>query len=179
MDSVAQNDSQDTVAEVVQTTLVAQASAQESITPTKTKELVIPSNAVKLSSGVYVTFKKIPSSKSTDIMLKAFTKANLDKNGNLITDNLAPKDQIALIKNISEYHTSLITWGVELVGEPEDYYAVLDIESDWLRRLIRTNLIDADLYDLDKQSEVNFIFLRYQAFGNEEDWTLLSEKLTK
>lgn len=150
---------------------------QESELVKTTSALTIPSNATELSNGVYVIFTEIPGDKKSEILLKAFAKANLDKKGNLITDNLGPKEQIMLAKNVSDYHTALITWGVELVGTPEDYFDKLGLSGNWLNKLIRSGFIDSDLYDFSDPSEVAFIFLRYAAFNSDKDWQLLSNKL--
>lgn len=157
---------------VPQSTVQPQATEPVQTTPVN----VIPENAEKLSSGVYVIFNKLNRSISTDLTIKTFNNVNLDKKGNLVTDNLSTKDQMNMAKSISEYHSTLIMQGVELVGDVDDYAEQLDLPDNWVKKLFRTGLVDQRYYDVNDPDDVKFLFLRYYAFQNEEDWALLSQR---
>jgi hypothetical protein len=162
--------------EAVTSTVQTQAVEAEESVPKLPSGTVIPSEATQLSSGVYVLFTRLNRSISTDLTIKTFNNVNVDKKGNLITDNLSTKDQMNMAKSISEYHSTLIMQGVELVGEIEDYSEKLELPENWVKKLFRTGLVDQRYYDVNDPDDVEFLFLRYYAFQNEEDWALLSQK---
>lgn len=136
---------------------------------------VIPPEAVQLSSGVYVIFHRLNRSISTDLTIKTFNNVNLDKKGNLVTDNLNTKDQMNMARSISEYHSTLIMQGVDLWGDVEDYREQLGLPQNWVKALFRSGLINDKYYDLSDPDDVEFLFLRYYAFQDENDWALLSQ----
>lgn len=137
----------------------------------------LPEDVKKLSTGVLVRFKKLDATRARDLMVKTFTSTNMDSKGNLNTDKLSTTQQIALARNVTEYHTALIDNGVELVGNREDYYNELNITSTWVKRLRRSGLLDVELYDFEDETDLDVLFLRYQAFQSEDDWQLLSSEL--
>src|SRR5687768_2114350 len=110
----------DTVAQAPQSTVQTQAQPVEQVQATPVNEellsQVIPADAEQLSSGVYVIFNRLNRSISTDLTIKTFNNVNLDKKGNLVTDSLSTRDQMNMAKSISDYHSTLIMQGVELVG---------------------------------------------------------------
>jgi hypothetical protein len=160
-------------------TVQPQLNPVEAIPPTPVNEQllakVIPAGAEKLSSGVYVIFHKLNRSISTDLTIKTFNNVNLDKKGRLVADNLSTKDQMNMAKSISEYHSTLIMQGVELVGEIDDYEDEIELPENWVKKLFRTGLVNEKYYDVSDPDDIKFLFLRYYAFRNEDDWSLLSQ----
>ena len=72
-----------------------------------------------------------------------------------------------------DYHSGLISWGVSLVGNIDEYIAKGVASVNWENKLVRSNLIEPIETDEDRE----FAFLRYIAFANEDDWALLGEML--
>lgn len=144
--------------------------------PVPGKPFPIPEDAAQLSSGVWVVFNRLNRSISTDLTIKTFNNVNLDKKGNLVTDNLNTKDQMNMAKSISEYHSTLIMQGVELVGTVDDYREQMDLPDNWVKKLFRTGLVNEKYFDVTDEDDVEFLFLRYYAFQSEDDWALLSQR---
>ncbi len=170
----------ETVAQAPQSTVHPQAQPIEQVQATPVNEELlsktIPEDAEQLSSGVYVIFNRLNRSISTDLTIKTFNNVNLDKKGNLVTDSLSTKDQMNMAKSISDYHSTLIMQGVELVGEIEDYAEKLELPANWTKKLFRTGLVNEKYYDVSDEDDVKFLFLRYYAFQSEDDWSLLSQR---
>jgi len=131
----------------------------------------------ELSSGVWVKFKKISTNLQQDLTVRLYAKANIGKDGQIIVDNLNTSQQIELARTISEYNAVLINNGVILLGRPSDYYETVGIKPNWVNKLVRTGMVDSQLYDLADEDDVAVLFLQHHAFQSAEDWALLSTRL--
>lgn len=128
-----------------------------------------------LSSGVKVQFKLLPQSISQEIMVDVFQNTKLDAKGNIL-ESKSQTDNIALAGRVLEYHSKLISFACSLYGDISDYIDLPTVGKNWLRKLVRGKMIDTDLYDLEDIDDLEFIFMRYYAFVNEDDWRILSER---
>lgn len=126
-----------------------------------------------LSSGVKVRFNQLPASMSQEVFTKLLRNTKINKDGTIAESN-DPQKNLELLDKMSSYYATLIAFGVTMVGIPSDYYGVID--SKWLKKLKRAGY-DLSDYDLEDEDDVEFLFLRYQGFASQEDWTLLSEKV--
>lgn len=123
-----------------------------------------------LSSGVKVRFGMLPASIKQKVTVAIFENTKM-KNGQIVVNNDS-NDQLKLAAKVMEYHDALISWGVELVGDIDDYVAAGIVDKRWEKRLAQSGIATIE-DELDRE----FAFLRYIAFASETDWTLLGEML--
>ena len=135
---------------------------------------VVDPSITVLSSGVKVRIQPVPQRFAQDGMLRIFRNAKLDKKGNLVTDSTDIQSQLKLAQEVSNHNRTLLTYGVTLVGNIEDYYSV-GVNPNWLKRLLRSG-IDVSGIDLNDQDDIVFLFLQYEAFVSDTDWAVLNEK---
>lgn len=123
-----------------------------------------------LSSGVKVRFGMLPASIKQKVTVAIFENTKL-KNGQIVV-NSDSNDQLKLAAKVMEYHDALISWGVELVDDIDYYVNAGVVDKRWEKRLVQSGIAKIE-DDLDRE----FAFLRYIAFADEADWTLLGEML--
>lgn len=147
--------------------------------PTQVKEVAEPTPEVDtrdihtLSSGVRVYFTgRIPESISQSMVTQIFNKTQMDNKGN-IRGNLSSREQIEVAGALLNFNTGLIFSGkVRLAdGLPEN--------EDWLDEIIMNPVIleSHKGINLDNESHLEKLYLRYFAFSSTEDFELLSTKL--
>lgn len=126
-----------------------------------------------LSSGVKVEFTRIPEAIATDVMVHSFRDLKFDAKGQL-KDTQRLDEQLDAAAKIQQYHNKLIAYGVELIGEIDDYTGTPEIGTKWLQKLKRAE-VNLERYDLLDESDLRFIFLRHYAFKSAQDFEALSK----
>lgn len=127
-----------------------------------------------LSTKVIVKFNRLPPNINQEVVLSTFGGLKFDREGKL-KDNTDTQENIKVAQRVMKYHSTLITWGVELVGTIDEYIKAGVVKSNWLKMLMRSASFDLDKYDMDDEDDQKFLFLRYYAFQTAEDWEALSK----
>lgn len=130
---------------------------------------------VTLSSGMKVKMRKINQQLSQNTFTSLMKGAALTKEGQLKeTDDAV--ENLKMLEKVDKYYSMLISFGVTMVGEIEDYVKNGVLEETWYDQLIWAG-IDFGQIDITKESSKKFLAMRYYGFIAAEDWTVLSEKV--
>lgn len=144
---------------------------QTSTTPEANK------NAVTLSSGVKVIFKKkLPPAIGQRLVVSAFNDANITAEGR-VRSNISTTEQLQLAQKMFNYNAALILNGL--------YWDCLELDGGlpentrWLSLLKANPMIKENHPDIDFSDEIHkiFMFLFYFGFSNDEDLGILSSNL--
>ncbi len=129
-----------------------------------------------LSTGIKVNFSRLPPNINQDVVLATFGGMKFDKEGKL-KDTSDTTENIKTATKVMKYHSTLITWGVELVGTISEYVEQGFVPKKWLKLLQQSEILDLSKYDFDDEDDIKFLFLRYYAFKSQDDWALLSSQV--
>lgn len=138
---------------------------------------VVPDNVFTLSSGVKVQFVK-PLSPFTaqQIVILSFNNINVDAQGR-VKDNMTSQEQLATAKKMYDFNSALIING--LAEGALKIYGGLPKDNRWLM-IMKINPAIASNHpfiDFDEPLHLEFLYLFYTGFINEEDYGLLSKYL--
>lgn len=150
---------------------------KETVEVKAVQEEPLPDNVVTLSSGIKVQFHgKLPSGIAQQIVVTTFSDANLQEDGT-VNDDLTSIEQLKLAKKMFNYNHTIISFGT--MYDLLNLYDKLPRNSKWMRALaLNPMIIEAHpKLDLTEQTDIEFVYLCYFVFRNQEDWDLLSNQL--
>ena len=142
-------------------------------------------NTVKLSSGVEVTFGKIPARQSQDMVLRLMSSQLMDNEGNVIDENsidsMSQATQLQFMNVVMDLvNDILLTPGAVEVKLPKDtkWVGPLFIRSYISQPLKEKGITRQDVMaDEDLQ---RYLYVRYVAIESDEDFnTILNNTLLK
>ena len=138
---------------------------------------VVPDNVVTLSSGVKVQFiKPLTPFTAQQIVILSFNNINVDAQGR-VKDNMTSQEQLATAKKMYDFNSALIING--LAEGALKVYGGLPKDNRWLA-IMKINPAIASNHpfiDFNDQLHLEFLYLFYTGFINEEDYGLLSKHL--
>lgn len=140
------------------------------------KSEVNPDNVFTLSSGIRVKFiKRLDAFTAQQIVVLSFNNINMDSSGR-VRNNMSSQEQLATAKKMYDFNSSLILNGL-VQGCLELYDEVPN--DKWLKAMKINPAINSNHPDIDWKDplHVEFLYLFYKGFVNEDDYALLSKHL--
>lgn len=138
---------------------------------------VVPENVVELSSGVKVQFiKPLSPFTAQQIVILSFNNINVDAQGR-VKNNMTSQEQLATAKKMYDFNSALIING--LAEGALKVYGGLPKDNRWLT-IMKINPAIASNHpfiDFNDQLHLDFLYLFYTGFINEDDYALLSKHL--
>jgi len=138
---------------------------------------VEPENVVTLSTGIKVQFfKPLPSAIAQSIVIGSFTDMNIGDDGR-VKDNITSQEQLAVAKKMYDYNAALLING--LVKGCVKVYPEMPKDTRWLKPYKLNPLIvnNHPYINFDDDTDVEFLYLFYEAFLSDTDYQVLSDKL--